>query len=220
MPRRFTRRTRSRRPRRRRRRPSRRTLVRAFRPLMVPVERKIINAVISGVIEADATPVVSLVLNSCPQGTSEFERIGFKNTCVSLRFLLTVRNNSGGNTPNVRILVVHDKQSDGQLLGIGDVLENTMINVDALIPIQSGRNIQAARRCRVLMDRRLTFTLARNTISIRKFFRFRITTRWSAPAGGFANIESGALYVFMLSDIVMGAGPPGFSLDSRVRFVG
>lgn len=215
----FRRRTRrSRRPRRRR--TFRRRRMRRFRPVRAPVERKMANLVLNGVVSADATPVVSAVLNDMPQGVSEFERIGFMNTCVSLRFLLTCRSNSGGNTANVRVLIVHDKQSDGQLLGIGDVLENTAINVDALIPIQSARNIQAARRLRVLMDRRMTFTLARNTISIKKFFRFRITTRWSAAAGGFANIESGAIYVFLLSDVIAANAPPGFSLDSRVRYVG
>ncbi len=217
--------------RRRNRRRSRRTrLSRArFRPrrrmirrrrLTLPVERKFLDTVIQGTFPADAANVAPFLLNTAPQGIDAQSRQGFMSTAVSLFLNLTMTVTGGSAAQNYRVILVIDNSPQGVELTTQDFLENSNPVPAAIVVVQSLRNLSNTRRARVIMDRRFTTTNARNNVRLQKFMNFRIQTRYVGVGSAIINVDSGALWLFFISDQFIAGSPPAFALQARVRFVG
>lgn len=164
-----------------------------------------------------------VALNLCAQGDSEIQREGMKSTMTSI--LLRGVINPGTVTCHVRLIVVWDKQTNGALPTITDVLDNTVITGTSHAP----RNLEGSERFKFLMDRH--FNIPAVTLPTDKGYRelkfFKTlksskkgttyVTKFNAATAAIGSITTGSIIVIALSDVA--ANGAVIYLGSRVRFM-
>lgn len=117
------------------------------RSLPGAIEKKYLDIDITNAGDMSAGVIDSL--NLIPAGTSDVTRVGHKVTLknVNLHFTLT-RDDAGTSAPNnlmMRLILLIDKQANGALPAVTDVLKTADIN--------SFRNLDQAERFVILKDK-------------------------------------------------------------------
>lgn len=162
------------------------------------------------------TPSLTL-LNELGQGTAESNRIGasVKNKSIYIRFFCD--NNQSNPAPQyVRYMIVKDKQPNGAVPAITDILNGSTI--------QSARQINKAKRFQVYRDE--VFYVDNNTKAghVETIFVDLKDgqddhTEYSGNSGTITDISTNAYYFIHFSNIAGVSNPPIISWTSRMRFI-
>lgn len=164
--------------------------------------------------EMSTTGVVTLV-NGLTKGTDESNRIGRKVQIRSIQVDGNAAIKSAGLTQIDRVMLVKDRQPNGALPTVGDIVTGG----GAL----SVRNLDNRKRFKILWDHQ--FELAKygtgqgETNRVKKYFKKKFETVFnSGDTGTIGDINTNALYF-----VVVGTGAPGTTAASsyynvRVRF--
>lgn len=147
-------------------------------------------------------------LNIIVQGTSQVTRIGRKIQMVSFS-LKYIFKSTAGTPGNIRIMVVYDKQTNGALPVVTDILLNNSI--------VSHNNLNNSDRFITVCD--VISPLQQNTLqpifsTINR--KINLDTMFSTTAGVITDITSGGLFVMMIpSD---GLITDTVDIQTRLRF--
>jgi len=196
------------------------------------IEKKYFDTTISNVIPDVTTPVASTtVINAMQQGSSAITRVGNKITCLEVLFrgFLSPTDAVANPSDAVRLMLVHDSQTNGATPAVPNVLLNGA-NPTSL----SFRALEHAPRFTVLWDRTFAcqmFTIQSTAEMISggtvRFFKGKVripaklqtTTFKASSAATFADISSGALFwVYLSLYRATNTAKYKISLTSRCRF--
>jgi len=179
------------------------------------------------------------LLNGLKLGTSAFARIGNKITMKSLYWSVAFGLSSQDNDPAVdtninnvpvRMLIVYDKQTNGALPVLSDLL-SAVSGVDnstsRSIDVNSPNNLNNKDRFIVLADKRFILqTGGPSSRYIKKYKKLStgVAYKSGATAGTIADITSGGLYfaAFRDEDVNMTSDPlPSIAMtgDIRLRYL-
>ncbi len=212
MPRRFNRRSRFRRPRRRRRFRRRRRTMRRRRAVLDP-ERKLIPLAVENLIDFDG---ITYFLNGAAQGITQTNRIGFQQLTVSSLIAYRLTIDPANTVPTVvRVSLIQFKQPAGLPLLIPNIYDAG----GTVFAANGHRNILNALQYKVLWTRKHMLDLAHQVVNRTVFKPLRLVTRYSAAGGALGDVQTGGLWLIVISD--QAAAPlPLFQIVSRTRFVG
>lgn len=165
----------------------------------------------------NATTTGSLyVLNIPVQGTAQTNRVGqsVKNKSIYIRYLID-HNATAGTTPQyLRIIVFKDKQANGALPALTDLLDS--------VAITSPRKLEKAKRFHIYCDDQIYVSQNDRAGHLGKCFIDLKDgqddhTEYSANAGAIGDISTNAYYFLIFSN--QSTNYPVFSYQSRIRFI-
>lgn len=177
------------------------------------------------------TPYIQL-MNGCIQGTDYTQRIGRKIYMNSFYLRGSIRNYDASGpiantTPCVlaRVMVVCDMQPNGTVFAATDLL-NTATSYSQL-------NLNNRDRFKVLMDKQYTFDPYLFSATASSSFASTVNQIWpmkkykkinmesvfnAGNAGTIADINSNAIYLFIITDVVAGTANVQIEATTRIRF--
>lgn len=172
-------------------------------------------------INQDAhTSSTFILLNGTTRGSdADSNRIGRNIQCKSLQWRVAAQNETGNasNGGPLRFLLVWDKDPNGVLPAVTDVLETAstssmtnMANKDRFVILHS--------EFKTVPSGNATVAVAANesTILFEGYKKLNHKTTYNAGnAGTIADIQHGALYSLVLSDIATGTAD--WNTDGRIR---
>lgn len=190
-------------------------------------------------LQAINTTAVITPLNLIRTGSTFCNRIGRKIEMTSIRVSGDVVQ-TGTNVPGIdyaRIMIVYDRQTNGALPAIADILQTTDQATANTTSALSGMNLNNRDRFVMLRDTRLTlpdttfvagaqtFTGATDPVSktfnIDMFVKLKdMLTQYradSAPAV-IGDIASGGLYLVTFGSQAAGAEGYSFNVETRLRY--
>lgn len=143
-----------------------------------------------------AAPVIQLI-NGLQLGNTASQRQGqqLKSTNINLRGKLSVNNSAVGGSSQARIMLVYDRQSNGSVFSITDLLENGAV--------WSFRTMGYKKRFKVLADH--TYQMVNNTnteqqiVDLSAVLDLR-TIYNTGNTGTISDIDTGSLYLVLISD--------------------
>ncbi len=123
------------------------TKVPTFARTTIEPELKFFDTINTGTALALTGVITNASLNIVPQGTLENNRVGRKIIIkrIGIRFLLQFNSSTTETAEVVRVIVVHDKQTNKTAFGITDVLESASEG--------AFNNLANKQRFTILMDR-------------------------------------------------------------------
>lgn len=211
MPRRFNRRSRSRRPRRRRF-VRRRGRPRRRRRLMLDPEQKFLDNFVE---HLPTQAGVITFLNGSPQGIDANTRMGIQQLNTSLYLKYQCLIDPAVNVPTtIRVAIVLELRPVAQLPNIDQIWT---ANNTAFAAISS-RALDTALKFKILYQKTIVLDLANQLKKFTWFRKLNLVTRYATPNGGIADVTSGALYFVSISDNAN--NPPQVRWQCRTRFVG
>jgi len=159
------------------------------------VEDKYVDTNIGTAVSVTSTPTITL-LNGVAQGSNVSNRLGNQITITRLELKsITV---VGDATQFMRLCLIWDKQPNGALAAEADIWAL------AGQPL-SQRNNDKIARFDILWDHRFILDTNDSVKMVDRNMRVNRKTYFNATAGAIANITTGALLLFQLSD--SGAAP-------------
>lgn len=183
-------------------------------------------------------------LNLIRAGSSFFNRIGRRIELKNITFsaqIQPLRSSALGTSEYVRVLIIYDRQTNGAVPTIADVLQTTDQAGANTTTSMSGINLNNRDRFRIFIDERITLpnvtvpaggpvvTVGGNvgvdplktTYNIKRFAKLdRELTQYkadSAPAV-IGDIATGGLFLVMIGSIAAGQEAYALTYESRVRF--
>lgn len=167
------------------------------------VEQKDITEAVT--ITFATTPVFTAprLLNGCVQGVGGNQRVGRRIMIKSHMMRYAVSTVSGGS---FRFLVIYDKQPNGTLPAITDVLSST--------DFHAAMNLANADRFVTIFDQHINvqdFNL--NTV----YRKMNLETMFSGAFGNIADIASGSVFIMTATNATV-ATPPSLVFTTRIRF--
>lgn len=170
----------------------------------------------SGTPAVDTTGSI-VTLNGIARGDSISERIGRKVQMRSVHIRGHMQSTTTTGTAQMgRVLLVYDRQTNGAVPGITDVLD--------AIGSTSHRNLSTTMRFRVLMDR--LYPLPDQTgdgehlqLPVNEYMKINLPVHFNnGDAGTVADITTGGLYLITLGDNAAGVTAGTFAVKTRVRY--
>lgn len=159
---------------------------------LLNVEKKYVDFAATGTLSG--TPLV-VALNAIAQGDGGSTRDGDQCKITSINGHILVRNGSA-TTPGVaRLMIVHDKQSDGTAPTLSEILEGTSQYQILTSPI----NMDNSRRFKILWDKRVDldpFNAGNSGIFKQYSFyeKMELHTRYSGTSNNVSDISSNGLF--------------------------
>lgn len=157
------------------------------------------------------------LMNGMVQGTTNTTRVGNKIQCRSIE----VRGSVGlpavpDNSVNIRVGLVIDFQSNGANFVIADLW-----NVTAPAPnVFASRNLNYTERFKVLKDQIITLSAAGpGAESFVWHIPADVVTKYISNAGTIADIETGAIFFYAVSDEAAAATNPLLAVTARYKFI-
>lgn len=156
-------------------------------------------------------------LNAIAQGDGGQQRDGDQAKLTSVQGKIWCRSGTSGQKSVWRVLLVHDKQSDGTAPTLAEILART----SGVEHLTSPYNMDNSRRFKILMDKAFELN-APGVDGDSKFFRYykklNLHTRFNNAAGATSSIASNGLFI-VLQAYDGGANTNYVQWDHRVRFV-
>ncbi len=198
--------------RRTRRRP---TALRAVRRLARFVDTELHQALVvddTNTVTAGGPSFVPLV--AVAQGDDDSDRNGLQITLRRLHMRFTVER---GNTDSLlRVIVFRDRQSNGLTPTLNQVLQRTATVTEAMV---SPKSNDFRRRFTFLSDRIHQVSLGRGEqIQFRVSHKLSNKVIYSDDLAIVASVQSGMIWLLMLSSGAGGAASPTISSISRIWF--
>lgn len=183
------------------------------------------------------------ILNAPKTGSNFYNRIGSKINLKSLRLRIQLRNipaNEGVDSMIVRIMIFYDRQCNGIVPATSDLIQSyNMDGVSSTDPF-GGINIVNSERFLILRDEIVPIFSSNNSTSTppshlnysmidgvpKNFFDYYIKlkgleTKFQNNDGDEGSITTGALYLYVFSDLSTGGGnlvPLKATYNARTRF--
>lgn len=196
------------------------------------VEKKVIDIVSTG-YNIENTGTQLQLLNGCVAGSQNYQRIGRKINLKSLQIhgKINVADNNVAAGVTVRLLIVFDKQSNGAAPTYSDIIKSQSITPATSSTVFDMVNLDNRDRFEIIRDLYYTLggidTTATQTwaaspllTNVNLYIKLgnRETVYNAGTAGSVGDIQSGALYFFLIADQANAAGASA-NLSCRTRFV-
>lgn len=201
-------------------------------------EMKMVDDFMSGLVPTSAVPAVT-TMNALFVGAGFWQRAGARLSMKNLylKIFMSSNQNWTGQSCAYRIALVYDKQPRQAVPAVADIFA-LVDNTGALTTSQIGGFVNPSYRDRfvILMDKlwqepgwsdlsNLTefhpVSATGRNMMIKKYIRLRSleTLYNNGNTGTIADIQSGALLLYFISNAVAASGSPYiFSMYSRLRF--
>lgn len=190
--------------------------------------------ILATVVGSESSPATYKSLNSISQGDGETQRDGKKVrlTSMYIRGMVFVADQNdlaiGSKGTTVRLLVVQDRQTNGDQLNAEDVLKDpTSTYTDAFAHI----NLKYSKRFKILHDQTVDLfppTLSYDgtnmeaggmNSSFQIYKKLNIDVNYSGTGGTVSDIVDNSIQIIAIGTQVYG-GALALSYNARVRFVG
>lgn len=188
-------------------------------------EKKVIDTYYNATVQADGSNF--LLLNGTKPGSQNYDRIGRKISMKSLQVhgKLNVLSNETTTGFCIRMLIVYDKQPNGASPTYGDIIKSQDITGATSSTYSDFVNLDNRDRFEIIRDHFIQlgqFTTTPDyatgplTVPINEYLKLanREVCYNAGNAGTIGDIQSGALYMFLVAD---NAGANS-DLSFRVRF--
>ncbi len=153
-------------------------------------------------------------LTNIAQGDTTLTRDGSSCKVMSIMLNYTLQVNSSAAGIVIRIMLVHDKQTNQAIYTSGDLLADTTI-VDSLV---SPRNLDNKLRFTVLYDRVHTLSVTNNQkLNFKVYKKLNIKLRFDNAAGAITSLTQSSLSLVNWSDEP--TNEPSITSFVRLRFV-
>lgn len=178
-------------------------------------EQKNVETVSTMVPPLTATFCTPQLINGSAQGSAQNEHVGRKAIMkkVQLRYIYN-SGSAGGQQSQVRILVVYDKQANGALPSVGDVLASSAT-------YNSFMNLANSDRFVVLCDEICDSTQSSQlNISGSRYIKCNLETIFGGTTSGISSINSGSIFIMAAnnSDPTIGSSAGTIYFTTRVRY--
>lgn len=153
------------------------------------------------------------ILNGMTKGDNVDNREGREIRCKALQFLFKSNLNVSAVHTTIRYMFIIDKAPNGSILTAAEILDNVSL------PTSSLKNLDTRKRLIILKDALINLsTTGVAEKSMKIYLPMNMLTVFnSGNAGTIADIESGALYLFMISDEATYL--PTVTFNYRLRFI-
>jgi len=162
-----------------------------------------------------STPSVSFI-SGIAQGDTQSNRNGdsVKLSSVNVRGLITV--GSSATTRNVRIMLINEKVSDGNVPTLSDILDNsTLPNVYARYNPDT-----AGSRFKVLYDKRFIVTPTTNAVKFNVYRKLKHHLKFTGTSANQTDASTGHLYILVVSDDnAVDTNTPEVEWNSCIRYI-
>lgn len=165
---------------------------------------------------AEALPTTGIItqLTNIAQGDTKSTRDGDQVKLTQIYVNGIIQKHASATATSVRILLVMDKQTNGAIYTLADLLEDTSASDN----IVSANNLDNKFRFKVLYDK--VFNVSNSGESRRKYKIFKklpIKIRYDGNAGDITDITSWSLSLVAIADEA--TNTPGHTFFARLRFV-
>ncbi len=154
-------------------------------------------------------------VSTLTQGDTNITRDGSSVKFTSFRLSYGFKIGDSATRTNVRVMIVHDKQTNQAQFALADLLQNATVN-DA---IYSPLNIDNVSRFNVLYDKVHTLSSSGHTSVIHRTVnrKLNMKTRYDGNAGTVADLPSDSMSLVWIGDEV--TNDPTRSFSYRSRFI-
>lgn len=176
---------------------------------VINVEKKYLDTAVAS--NAINNTLTRILLNGMQQGTTAITRLGQSIKCASsfLRCYLTM--NASATTTIFRIMLVKDKQPNGNTFNPGDLLT-------APGEIQSPILIGSSRRFKVIHDKMFRLDTNKLNQEYKMFKKLSFHVEYNTGnAGTIADIPTNAYFLCFMSD--QAVNTPNVDYYHRLRFI-
>lgn len=179
---------------------------------MLNVEYKVKNNQVTGA--AMSTTAVLNTIVATAQGTSDTTREGNQIKVTAINFKYYGQQSSSATVSAARVMIVLDKQCNGALPTINDILFDSTVD-DAIV---SPNNLVNKYRFKTLYNKVHLMSSSGNRMFKGQFNKkCNIPIRYSGSTSGVGTISSNNIIVIYFSD--EGADRPAITYSCRVRYV-
>ncbi len=148
------------------------------------------------------------------QGDTTITRDGNQVKALSIFFRCNVKMNASARASSVRIMLVLDKQTNGAIYTMADLL----LDVTADDIITSPLNIDNKFRFKVIYDKVFSLSITgTQLINFKKYFKINLPIRFDAAAATIAAVTSNSLSIVRITDEDINL--PTVTYTHRLRFV-
>lgn len=166
----------------------------------------------------DANTTATVVnLNAVGAGDTALLRDGNKILCNSVQFRMRLLNSDTATPTTVRVMIIHDKNSNGTAPTAAQVLEGTP-------SVVSMKSISNASRFTTLLDKIVVVNNFNASIAneyITDYVKIPKNLQLAAFADGTAAVPiSGSLSLIYIGSSISGAADTLVDMTTRTRFVG
>jgi len=163
----------------------------------------------------DTGPIAGtlICINACSRGTDIGTRVARQFTMRSLELRYSVKLGATPTNQAIRVLVFYDRQANGALPAIADVLQAATVTAP--------RNLENRNRFKILYDRLHVLETAGPTREMVRWYRkLRHPTQFNTGNDGtVGDIATGSLFVLAFGTIAADDNTRGeWSYNTRVRF--
>ncbi len=160
-----------------------------------------------------ATPGVTQLTNIA-QGDTTNSRDGSSLKIVSISFKYILRVNGAATNTQVRLILIHDKQTNQAIFAPADFLQDTSIN-DNLV---SQRNLDNGHRFTVIMDRVFNLTATgKGSISGSFYKKLNLKLRYDNAAAAITSLTQSSLALMLITNEA--SNVPSITHSIRLRYV-
>ncbi len=160
------------------------------------------------------TPVI-VQLTNIAQGDTTSTRDGAQLRTVSLSFNYTLVQNASASISSVRLMLVHDRQTNQAIYAIGDLLD--VVTIPSIFV--SPRNLDNLKRFHVLYD--VHHLLQENSnnagFNRKKHFKKNMIVRYDASTPSIADLTYNSLSLVLVGSEA--TNTPAITFITRLRFV-
>lgn len=176
------------------------------------VERKNVDVVSTFALPLTASFATPQLINGIAQGVANNERVGRKIRMKKIQIRYIVEPVSGSNPSQARIMIVYDKQPNGALPIVGDVVNggqfysfNVLANSDRFVVLMD----EISESCQSSVT----------NISGQRHVNIDLETVFGGTTAGIASINSGSVFIMAAnnSDPTVGTVSSMF-FTTRVRY--
>lgn len=200
-----------------------------FSPRVVKGEIKTVDIPLT--ISNFVTTPAGILLNGVATGTNFVNRIGAKAFMKSIQFKANIQNILTSTEGVLRMLVVYDKQPNGQLATIQDVIESRDSSNTATTSIYSCPKVENRDRFDIIRDKTWHAPACTNTggvltnlsypsnddeMEFSEFIKLKKKTTYKDTSAAISSIATGSLLLFLLCSGTTNAYSLNWS--SRLRF--
>ncbi len=153
-------------------------------------------------------------LTNIPQGDTTITRDGSNCKITSVYINLLLRINASATNTNVRVSLVHDKQTNQAIYATADLLSNVN-NVNSIV---SPLNLDNQYRFHILYNKVFKITdSGQQTAVVKIYKKMQMKLRFDGNTPSIADLRSGSLSLLLISNEA--TNTPTFTGSCRIRFV-
>lgn len=163
----------------------------------------------------------ALLLNGIARGSSRSDRLGIEALITQIEMTLQFQRNDGADrdqTDFVRWMIVKDRQPNGALPLIADILEFPPASTDEVMLLASYANLNQKKRYRIVHEGILLFDFAHQVKQVNRRFKFKLKTEYTGDNATITNLTSNGLFLFVMADKNANEMGVALHLQFRIHF--